>query len=535
MAYPSTAVVTAALLDPARWWGGGTVTYSVPVLGATWSGYASGSEPFDPTFQVMTLQQAGRVAAAAAAWDATTGLSLFQTLDIVQPGQIRVAFTEVDDTEDFWGYAVMPPTGGGGASARMGDIWIDSDKTGSTFADGGYDFSALIHEFGHALGLKHPFEDGATLPAEYDTRRYTVMSYTDYDDYLFRTVETTATGIRTAVKGVFATTPMVFDVAAIQARYGADPAAAAGNDVYNWSQDQTMMLTVTDAGGIDVIDLSAHTRPSVIDLTPGAYSSVAYYSAQAQAAYWTAIHPWAASFLSQQFDQASTYTWSNNLGIAFGTVIENVAAGSGADTVTGNDWANNIAGAAGDDSMDGGAGDDYLRGGDGADRLRGGAGFDDINGNVGDDVAWGGLGPDWVVGGKDQDLLFGEDGDDIVYGNLGRDTLDGGAGDDLVRGGQDDDLLTGAAGNDWLSGDRGADTISGGAGADIFHSSTGAGLDRITDFSRAEGDRVQLDPGTAFTMAQQGGDVVITLGPGDQVVLAGVSMSSLTPGWIFGA
>ncbi|WP_334161340.1 family 16 glycosylhydrolase [Phenylobacterium sp.] len=194
-----------------------------------------------------------------------------------------------------------------------------------------------------------------------------------------------------------------------------------------------------------------------------------------------------------------------------------------------------LQGGSGNDLLTGGSGKDILRGGSGMDRLSGGEAFDDLHGNAGDDTVSGGAGDDWVVGGKDADLLSGDDGDDIVYGNIGDDWCDGGEGADLIRGGQGDDRLFGQGGNDWLSGDRGDDTVTGGAGADVFHSFTGAGLDRVTDFRFAEGDRVQLDPGTAYSVAQVGADVVVTMGPGDQLVLEGVQLASLGDGWIFGA
>jgi serralysin len=146
-----------------------------------------------------------------------------------------------------------------------------------------------------------------------------------------------------------------------------------------------------------------------------------------------------------------------------------------------------------------------------------GANFDDINGNMGNDTAAGGPGDDWVVGGKDQDWLFGDDGGDLVYGNLGDDTCEGGAGNDTIRGGQGFDTLAGGAGADFVSGDRGDDTMVGGTGADIFHSSSDAGIDRVLDFSVAQGDRVQLDPGTTFTIAQVGGDTVVTMSAGSVV------------------
>lgn len=189
----------------------------------------------------------------------------------------------------------------------------------------------------------------------------------------------------------------------------------------------------------------------------------------------------------------------------------------------------------GDDDLVGGPGENYLRGGAGADRLSGGAVFDDLNGNAGDDTVHGGLGGDWVLGGRDDDQLFGDGGDDLVHGNLGADSCEGGDGADTVRGGQADDRLAGGAGDDWLSGDRGADTLSGGPGADTFRTFAETGLDRVDDFNAADGDRVQLDAGVRYTVAQEGVDTVVDLGGGHRMVLAGVSMSGLPAGWIFEA
>jgi len=180
-----------------------------------------------------------------------------------------------------------------------------------------------------------------------------------------------------------------------------------------------------------------------------------------------------------------------------------------------------------------GDGLDYLRGEEGDDRIYGGFGFDDVHGNQGNDTVSGGHDGDWVVGGKDNDLLTGDDGHDVVYGNLGNDTCDGGTGSDVVRGGQANDILTGGTGDDFLSGDLGEDTLTGGAGADIFNSFGAAGLDRVADFSRAEGDRVRLDPGSTYTVSQQGADTVVAVAGGATLVLVGVSMASLTGDWIF--
>jgi Ca2+-binding RTX toxin-like protein len=190
----------------------------------------------------------------------------------------------------------------------------------------------------------------------------------------------------------------------------------------------------------------------------------------------------------------------------------------------------------GNDTIQAASVSDYLRGDAGNDSIQGGAAFDDINGNQGNDTIDGGSGGgDWLVGGQGDDLIFSHHSDDILYGNLGNDTLMGGDGVEIIRGGQGDDSIVGGAGNDFISGDRGNDTESGGAGADIFHTSQDAGIDKVLDFHVSEGDRVELDPGTTFTVSQVGSDTVIDMGSGNQMILVGVQLSTLTPGWIFGA
>jgi Ca2+-binding RTX toxin-like protein len=246
---------------------------------------------------------------------------------------------------------------------------------------------------------------------------------------------------------------------------------------------------------------------------------------------------------------------TDNTQAAFSTLLaggDSLGGDLSADLLHGYGGNDLLMGNGGNDTLFGGLGNDiiyantpqvdgphsgstYLRGEEGDDYITGGAGFDDANGNMGNDTISTGAGDDYSVGGKDSDLLFGDDGSDIVWGNLGNDTCDGGNGDDQVRGGQGDDLIYGGAGNDYVSGDRGNDTEIGGAGADNFHSFSGAGIDRVLDFNLREGDRVQLDPGTVYTVIQSGSDTVIDMGNGDQLILVGVQMSGLTGNWIFGA
>jgi Ca2+-binding RTX toxin-like protein len=223
------------------------------------------------------------------------------------------------------------------------------------------------------------------------------------------------------------------------------------------------------------------------------------------------------------------YTGAYRLDLAQGAAT----ATASNDALAGPAGGATISGLAGDDTITGGSGANYLRGDEGNDAISGGGAFDDINGNMGNDTLHGGAGDDWLVGGKDNDLQYGGDGADLVLGNLGDDTLSGDAGNDVVRGGQGNDVVFGGSGDDYVSGDRGDDTLSGGAGADIFHSFGDAGIDRVLDFNAAEGDRVMLDPGTTYTVAQVGSDTVISMAGGAQMTLVGTSLSSLPAAWIF--
>lgn len=269
----------------------------------------------------------------------------------------------------------------------------------------------------------------------------------------------------------------------------------------------------------------------------GAYSG-AVRQAQADV---DAIDPYARSFDTHLFPlqgdnlhfSAQSYDW---IGQEFFHLLELWRSppppGEWRDGAAGDDT---LMGAAGPDTLVGAAGLDFVRGGEGDDLLLGGEAFDDLHGNWGFDTLYGGEGGDWVVGGQGRDRLFGEGGHDVVYGNLADDLVDGGDGNDWVRGGQGNDVLFGGGGDDFLAGDRGDDLISGGWGADLFHVFGEAGRETILDFNRADGDRIQVMAGYTWSASQVGADTVVDLSGGARVVLVGVQLASLDPGWIFQA
>ena len=152
-------------------------------------------------------------------------------------------------------------------------------------------------------------------------------------------------------------------------------------------------------------------------------------------------------------------------------------------------------------------GDGHFRGLAGNDTIEAGYGDDTLEGGNGNDSLNGGHGADTLGGGNGNDTLAGGDGNDRLFGGRGADTLHGGKGNDYLQGGwTGDDVLTGGTGADTLYGGTGNDTLTGGRDADSFVFAHGHGHDRIADFSRSEGDSIDL---TAFSLS--GKDVGIIL------------------------
>jgi Ca2+-binding RTX toxin-like protein len=97
--------------------------------------------------------------------------------------------------------------------------------------------------------------------------------------------------------------------------------------------------------------------------------------------------------------------------------------------------------------------------------------------------------------------LVGNGGDDSLFGGYGADYLSGGTGGDYLSGGAGNDVLIGYSINFGIEPEFEFDTLEGGTGADTFVLGEGAAFyaspvtdefARIVDFSRAEGDKIQV-------------------------------------------
>lgn len=225
---------------------------------------------------------------------------------------------------------------------HAGDIYLSSDLVAApaaNFAPGQFKFMTVMHELGHAaIGLGDVTTgtgwNGKILPAEYNYRTQTIMSYS---------VVPGSTVGDAPIQGNLsyaATTPMILDILAAQWLYGANMSKGAGDDVYTFLQSKTYHETIWDAGGIDTINAEDVSSGVNIDLRPGTLSDVGSE---------------VTAFIS-----TGPRVLSKTVGIAFGAIIENAVGGSGSDILTGNQYANQITGNGGNDTIDTGAGIDTV-------------------------------------------------------------------------------------------------------------------------------------------------------------------------------
>ncbi len=230
---------------------------------------------------------------------------------------------------------------------------IDDDQIG--FSAGGDGYQTFIHEIGHALGISHPNGNEFEPGYHYENTAMSVVH---------RSGGFTSSSL-------FSSTPMVYDIAAIQFLYGANHFYNATSTVYDLSDSSTKVWTIWDGNGNDTLSAINDTAGALLDLREGVGS---YNKVGDNVAY-----------------------------IAFGANIENAEGGTGDDTIIGNGLNNyltgdsggdDITGAAGNDTIDGGGDADFLIGGDGADSIVGGSEADSLAGGDGDDLLEGGADAD---------------------------------------------------------------------------------------------------------------------------------------------
>jgi Ca2+-binding RTX toxin-like protein/uncharacterized protein YaiE (UPF0345 family) len=208
---------------------------------------------------------------------------------------------------------------------------------------------------------------------------------------------------------------------------------------------------------------------------------------------------------------------SNNTIITYGTGNNIIEAGAGNDYVDGGDGNDLLYGNDGNDYINGGVGNDYFNGGAGSDTLNGGAGNDTfISVDSGTDVLSGGAGDDFYYTSNNTTIVVenANEGNDAVWAtvnftltaNIETLYLDGSvngtgnAGNNTIVGyGNGNNVINGLGGNDVLIGGAGADTFA--FGGPALTTVSQIGIDRVQDFSKAEGDRLFFSNATFAALA----------------------------------
>lgn len=208
----------------------------------------------------------------------------------------------------------------------------------------------------------------------------------------------------------------------------------------------------------------------------------------------------------------SSVTWS-----LAGTYVENLTlTGSAVIDATGSAGNNIFTGNSAQNTLDGGTGNDTLNGGLGADTMIGGTGNDIYYvDNPGDNVL--------EAAGSGNDTVYTS----VAYSLAGRtvETLQlTGSANIYGIGSSSTNTLIGNSGDNTLDGGKGADTLTGGLGADTFAFNLNCGSDKITDFSAAQNDLINVHPftqGVAHTayLSQVGADTQLDLGGGNVVLI----------------
>lgn len=331
--------------------------------------------------------------AATSAWSSVANISF--SIDNTNP---EIGLYEADISDDD----IAGRTYGVNVPFSDVDVFINNNAT--TFVPFQTEKTqTYMHELGHALGLQHP--NGDAGDSNYNTYT-TIMSYNED----FARVPTT---------------PMIFDIQAIQSMYGANRTDDTVDNIYTLSGSKEMS-TIWDAGGNDTLKVEAtETRNAVLDLRAGLENDQLPY-------------------FSKVGDERVAIAF-DSLNVSGVVNIEKAVGGLGNDTIYGGEI---------DNTLDGGRGDDLLQGGEGNDTL---------------------------IGGEDDDVLKGGDGDDEMRfsGDFGNDNVE--SGETLVIG---SDTLSGEAeqleeGGPYRLGGYSINKIAG-----VLEVEAGGGTIYLTDWSK---------------------------------------------------
>ncbi len=416
------------------------------------------------TFRPYTDEEKASARQALQAWSAVSGISFFE-----------VTASDGDITFGAYDFTIMRPGAAGFAyypdngkdfSLLSGDVFTDLKSSNNQHV--------LLHEIGHALGIKHPFEGDNILAKDLDNFSNTVMSY----------------NYGSSPGDVLGT----LDIDAIRAMYG--DASAKGQQVASWSWNEATR-TLTQIGG-DGADAIFGIGGSDIIQGGGGNDTITVRGG-----------------INRVDGGAGDDTISGRNGINIfdgGAGNDELTGGAGTDQLWGGGDNDTLWGGSGDDMLRGDAGNDTIDGGGGVDRIYGGDGNDtmrlEVSGAMGGYIVDGGTGTDqatltfdnWsrninaeainLTAIEQLTLTAGAGNDEIDargFTGLTSQSIDAGAGDDMVIASDATGSIRGGAGADILTAGAGFTFIYGNAGGDRFtfltaNASRSGATDQLEDF-----------------------------------------------------
>ncbi|MDB5719436.1 MAG: hypothetical protein JWP15_54 [Alphaproteobacteria bacterium] len=331
-----------ALISGAQW-PQTALTYSFPTSTSDYPDYPANSEI--ATFHAFNIAQQATARTNFANLSALTDLSFSELTS--NRGSAVIRYGMSDKTDLTTAYAFYPTTSpsGGFGDPIGGDAWFRF--SGSKYSNpvlGNYAYVSIIHETGHALGLKHGHEFPFALSPDRDSLEYSVMTYRSFPG-------ASLDGYRNETFG-YPQTYMMYDIAALQRMYGADFTTNAGDTVYSWSTTTGQMsingvgqgmpganrvfMTIWDGGGNDTYDLSNYGNPVTIDLRPGEWTT----TSQIQLANLGLGH-------MARGNVANALLYNNDPH----SLIENAIGGAAGDTLIANQAVNHLTGNGGADTF----------------------------------------------------------------------------------------------------------------------------------------------------------------------------------------
>jgi Metallo-peptidase family M12B Reprolysin-like len=282
------------------------------LMGYRWTTSFEGSQPATKMF--YSFPTTADQYLAVPSYPSSNDLQTFQPVTELQKAAVRTGFDlmasytnlvfeetasglATDATFRVAGYtpspekseARFPPNEGASRgyqsdSRDAGDLFLGQNANPPSTYFGTDDFNTIIHEMGHAFGLKHGHNGSlhGTLAPQVNDNEFSVMTYASY----FGT--NTSTGASEARAGSSPQSYMMYDIAALQALYGANFGKVGTKATYTWNEStgqqlinnaaaantgttatQKIFSTVWTQGATATFDLSNFVQDQIDDLRPG--------------------------------------------------------------------------------------------------------------------------------------------------------------------------------------------------------------------------------------------------------------------------